>query len=112
MAKEKKAAWSGFALAHLTDELKAQVKKNPPKPADFVKWLEKLAYDGYKISVTYDLNNQCFQASLYAVYESTPNPGLMLSMRHVDLALAIGALMTLHDEHYGGIWPTKTEVDW
>lgn len=110
--KEKKAAWSGFAIAHLNDEVKAAVKKNTLKPADFVKWMEKTAYDGYKVAITYDVNNDCFTASLYAMYESTPNAGLMLSTRHVDIALAIGALVMLHDEVYEGSWPTKAELDW
>lgn len=110
--KQKRAEWKGYALAHLTEEMKSVVKANKAKPADILSWIEKKATDGYKFAVSWDADNQCYQASLFAMFVGMPNEGLMLSLRHVDMDVAIASLMLLHDEVYEESWHTRPTFDW
>lgn len=104
--------WKGYALSNVTDTVKKKVKADPPTTDDILHFIVITSAQGYKFSVTWDEQRQCYAASLYCQDAQSPNAGLMLALRHCEITLAIGALMFIHTEVYDEIWPTQASVDW
>lgn len=112
MARNQAATFQGYAVAHVTKEVKKAVKENLLKPADALEWICSCTEDGLKFALAFDHANQTYQASLYAKDPSSQNAGLMLSLRHIDPVVAVTTLRFFHVEVYQGVWPVSESFDW
>lgn len=108
----KRIEFQGYAVSNLTKEVKAAIKKDKITEKQLIDWMLACAIDGYKVSLSFDHENETYQASLYCQDPNSPNAGLMLSQRHIDAITALKALRTIHSEVYAGVWLTKETFDW
>lgn len=112
MARNRPVDFQGYAVAHVTKEVKKAVKDNLLEAEQALEWICSAAEDGYKFALAYDFANETYQASLYAKDPSSQNAGLMLSLRHVDPVIALTTLRFFHVEIYQGVWPVSESFDW
>lgn len=108
----RQTQFRGYAVSNITSEVKAKIKKEKYTPERLYEWMEQVATDGYKFSLTFDESNQAFQAALYCKDPDSVNAGLMLSVRHVSSMMAVAGLRTIHVDVYAGEWMTKEDFDW
>ena len=92
--------WNGFVNIrlekHHKDAVKALVKSNDA--ADLVAWLSTLGDDGYKFTLTPDLEHGAVIATLIGTEAAGPNAGFAMSQRHADPVVACWALFFAHEE--------------
>jgi hypothetical protein len=97
--------WKGFIEIPLDSEAKKQFEVWLGGPDDLLQAIEDAVGDGYKLSVSYDVRNSCFQAALTGVSETCPNRGYTTSGRASLASKAIAVVMFKHfGLAEGGLW--------
>lgn len=106
--------WKGFANIRLERADKKAVKKAAEDFGDdkLMQWIFEMSDDGYKISVSPDLENSAVVASLTGVVPDSENAGLTMTQRHSDVRVALLALRYAHESiAKRGPWE-EAENDW
>lgn len=113
MAQNNRTEWRGFSNIPLTPSQKKAVKKLAWTPAEAFLYLEAMAAEGYKMTVTEDLENTAFTVSATGTVE---NPGLTMTQRHNDLVTAVAAHYVAHNQVANRQWPDPMmplfDLDW
>ena len=98
----EKNDWQGFVNIDLTRADKAKIKQEIPDSAEAIDWIQTLVLDGYRVSLSWYLDGECYVVSVTA--KDGINVGLTFTMRHADLMVAIAAARFAHE--------VKTVRDW
>lgn len=91
-----------------------RIKQNMPDDAVVMAGIERLALDGYKVSISYDDKHSTFIASLTGSKECAcvDNRGLCVTSRGPSMAAACAvALFKHHEVCEGGAWRAVSRTD-
>lgn len=94
----QKAKWAGFVNVRLTEQEKKEIKGNLLKEEDGLEFLMNAATAGYKCSISYSIPEDVYTVSLTGQYQEKPNAGITMSIRHVELMVALTALAWCQSE--------------
>lgn len=100
---KKERQFNGFVNCELDKETKELAKAWIKSQKDFDSIMERLL-DGYKLSISQDLYNDCYQASLTCTAEDNPNTGWCLVGRGPSYLAAIGMVAYKHLIVLEGQW--------
>ena len=113
MSKNGKVEWLGFSNVPLTKTQKAAVKKLKWSNEEAFLYLMALTTEGYKVTITQDLENTAFTVSATGTVE---NPGLTMTQRHSDIVTACAAHYVAHTQICNRLWPDPQQplfdLDW
>jgi len=109
--------WQGFVNCELTKAEKAEVKKTEITEAGLADWLANLAAAGYKFTLSFDKQRDCYVATLTSWEEEGPNYGFSMSQRHSQFLTALRALWFAHEVKLEGNWASvpkqgQLRFDW
>lgn len=109
--------FKGYVPVYLSDEQKAAIRKNMPKPEQLFDKLNRLAEDDYRITIGWDEYNQCISSSMYDMNPKRPSAGYILAGRHVDFMVAVAAMVYLHEVIHVDGWDIEhvdngNKVNW
>jgi len=76
----------------------------PLTPDELLGGLHHLAFEGYKVSVTYDGKNSCFIVSFSCSLQDRTNSGMVLVTRGRDLIDAVGLGLYKHYTVLNEVW--------
>jgi len=110
MAKENGFQLKGFIRVTLTDKQKEDGKKGDPFEA-FDEWAGELFQKGYKLSLSYDAENDCFYATLTATSADNEFRGYALSGRGPSAAGSLQMLLAKHFTVLKGNWTNAKETE-
>lgn len=103
MSSNGKFELKGFVRATLTDEQKAAAKSQDPLLA-FDEYVSELLQAGYKLSLNFDKDGDCFYATLTDVREGSSFRGAALSGRGPSPTGALQMLFYKHYQLFHGDW--------
>lgn len=95
-AAKAEQGWLGFVEVPLSDDDKASLAQGHFEAEDAFSFLEELANDGYKVSISQDAKNSCYIASATGRHPDDPNNGYTLSGRGPDVLGSLAALAYKH----------------
>lgn len=105
MAKDKD--WLGFSNIPLSDANKQAIKKLKWTKEEAFLYIEAMATEGYKVTITQDLENgEAFTVSATGRAENT---GMTMTQRHSDLVIACAAHYYAHKEVANSMWPDPVQ---
>jgi len=112
-----KNGWKGFVNIELAQVDKKKIRENLVAFEDFGHWAEVTTAEGYKISISFDQERDCFVATLTSNDPDNDNYGYSMSQRHSHLQVALTALVYAHDTKAGGAWASfdkskQLKFDW
>lgn len=110
--RTKTAQFRGYAVANVTESVKAQVKKDRLSKAAAWDFICDCAVEGYKVSVRFFDARSAYQVMLYGADPDSANAGLVLSLWHVDPLIALTAIKVLHEDVYQEGWALSESLDW
>jgi len=100
----------------LTDEDKDAILDNPPNAEAVLNKFASMAYQGYRLSVSYDDYSKALQASLVCASGDSENVGFGISSRHPDLDMALISLLykitLIGDTPWSEYASPPTRSDW
>jgi len=100
----------------LTDEDKEVIKASAPDFERVLGDFGALAFEGYRLSVSYDDYSKAVQASLVCASPGKPNSGCGISARHPDLDTALLYLLykvtTIGNRPWRDFAPPPRQSDW
>lgn len=103
--KSDKKPWEiEFVAIELTDKEKDHLKSQAWKAEEVLDELERLADDGYKVSLWRDMYNDCAGCTITCNVEGNPNHRKCITGRGPDF---VGAIASVLYKHY-----TLCEGDW
>jgi|WetSurMetagenome_2_1015567.scaffolds.fasta_scaffold195024_2 hypothetical protein len=97
-ASSPKHEWKGFIDVPLTTEDKARFEIWRGEAEDLLAAVGAAVADGYKLSVSYDQRNNCFQAALTGMLGAAENVGFTMVGRAGTPDKAIAVVMFKHFE--------------
>jgi len=113
--KKSERPFHGFVTCDLDASTKESAKEWIKKQDGLDEIMERLL-DGYKLSISQDLYNDCFQASLTSTDENSPNFGWCLVGRAPTYLSAVGMVAYKHLIILAGEWSDSQSVskrdDW
>lgn len=101
----QKVKFQGFVSLRLNAQEKKHVKANQLEPAQVFEFVHTAAFHGYKFSLSWSKEQDCYTATLYGNRWGAANAGYAMSIRHFDALIAITALSWVMDQNG---W----EADW
>lgn len=96
--------WLGYVNISLSQKDKADVKKTEITEGGLLDWLAERAGSGYRFSLSFDAERDCFVASLTCRSEDDTNFGYSMSQRHSNHLMALRALWYAHEVKAEGNW--------
>lgn len=97
--------WKGFVDIPLSESDKVRFKEWNVEADDILSLIETAVTDGYKLSVTLDTRNSCYQASLTGLAGAPANVGNTMSGRGGSPVKSLAVLMYKHFEiAQQGVW--------
>lgn len=112
-----KVQFRGFVNVYLKPHEKAQIKSELLDAAGAWDFIEELAGNGYKFSLTLSNDEKFYTATAYCTDFRKANAGLGLSQRHSNYLVALTALkwcfgLEGYDCDWSEVWGTADNDDW
>lgn len=104
---QKQYDGSNFVECNMSVEDKAHFRSNGPASEAVADWLDRMFRDGYKLSLSYSLKNDCYQAFLTCGDAENKCYNLCLSARAAGMPTVLAVLYYKSVVMLDGVWTAE-----
>lgn len=111
LRKLKAKTFNGYTEKHLDDHDRKRIN-DTASTLDPIACLEKWSGFGWKTSIRWDWDSECWRVDLYRFYQGYDDSGYMFTGRHADMTKALAIVEYVVFELWDGRLPVGNSYDW
>jgi len=109
-ANKGRVEWKGYVPCELSVAQREELRGQSVMPDELLLTLDKLIDDGYSVTMTWDLYNKCFQASMTSKFAEEEHAGWTLTGRGSGSLKALRQLFYKHFVILKENWGSATNL--